>query len=111
LGLETARALAARGARITGAARNLGKTREALSRSSGVKLVALDLASLRSVRTCVDALLADGAPIDVVVANAGVGLANFRLPLASLELQRRKPWKREITPCVCVHPGGDRWRE
>ena len=72
LGLETARALAARGARITGAARNLDKAREALSRSPGVKLVALDLASLRSVRTCADALLADGAPIDVVVANAGV---------------------------------------
>jgi NAD(P)-dependent dehydrogenase (short-subunit alcohol dehydrogenase family) len=72
LGLETARALAARGARITGAARNLDKAREALSRSPGVKLVALDLASLRSVRTCADALHADGAPIDVVIANAGV---------------------------------------
>jgi NAD(P)-dependent dehydrogenase (short-subunit alcohol dehydrogenase family) len=72
LGLETARSFAARGARVTGAARNLGKAREALSRSPAVKLVELELASLRSVRNCADALLADGEPFDVAIANAGV---------------------------------------
>ena len=32
----------------------------------------LDLASLKSVRACADALIADGRPFDVVIANAGV---------------------------------------
>ena len=32
----------------------------------------LDLASLKSVRACADALTADGRPFDVVIANAGV---------------------------------------
>ena len=32
----------------------------------------LDLASLNRVRTCADALLADGRPFDAVIANAGV---------------------------------------
>ena len=32
----------------------------------------LDLASLASVRACADALVADGRPFDVVIANAGV---------------------------------------
>ena len=32
----------------------------------------LDLASLASVRACADALLADGKPFDLVIANAGV---------------------------------------
>jgi NAD(P)-dependent dehydrogenase (short-subunit alcohol dehydrogenase family) len=35
-------------------------------------LVELDLASLASVRACADALVADGRPFDVVIANAGV---------------------------------------
>jgi NAD(P)-dependent dehydrogenase (short-subunit alcohol dehydrogenase family) len=34
--------------------------------------VELDLASLASVRACADALVADGRPFDVVIANAGV---------------------------------------
>jgi NAD(P)-dependent dehydrogenase (short-subunit alcohol dehydrogenase family) len=72
LGLETARSFAARGASVTGAARNLGKAREALSGTPGVKLVELELGSLRSVRDCANELLADGEPFDVAIANAGV---------------------------------------
>ena len=37
-----------------------------------LELVELDLASLASVRACADALIADGRPFDVVIANAGV---------------------------------------
>jgi NAD(P)-dependent dehydrogenase (short-subunit alcohol dehydrogenase family) len=80
LGVETARALAAHGAHVVGAARDLDKAyvataavREAAeSAGSSFELVALDLASLASVRACADALLADGRPFDVVIANAGV---------------------------------------
>src|SRR3984893_6782006 len=85
LGVETARALAAHGAQVIGAARNLGKAegatarvREAASTGGGsFDLIALDLASLKSVRACADALLAKGAPFDVLIANAGVMATPF----------------------------------
>jgi NAD(P)-dependent dehydrogenase (short-subunit alcohol dehydrogenase family) len=80
LGVETARALAAHGAQVVGAARDLGKAeaatanvRKAASQGGGsFELIALDLASLKSVRACADALLAKREPFDVVIANAGV---------------------------------------
>ncbi len=79
LGVETARALAAHGAQVVGAARDLAKAerataevREQAANGGGLSLVELDLASLKSVRACADALLADGRPFDVVIANAGV---------------------------------------
>jgi NAD(P)-dependent dehydrogenase (short-subunit alcohol dehydrogenase family) len=79
LGVETARALAACGAQVVGAARNLEKGLRAAAgipvragACGGLALVALDLASLDSVRACADALLADGRPFDAVIANAGV---------------------------------------
>ena len=77
LGVETARALAAHGAEVVGAARDLAKARRATAEveaqaRNGFELVELDLASLASVRACADALVADGRPFDVVIANAGV---------------------------------------
>ncbi len=79
LGVETARALAAHGAKVVGAVRDLDKGRAATqpvrdqaSGGGGLELVELDLASLASVRACADALIADGKPFDVVIANAGV---------------------------------------
>jgi NAD(P)-dependent dehydrogenase (short-subunit alcohol dehydrogenase family) len=80
LGIETARALAAHGADVVGAARDLDKAYAATAAvrdaaetaGSRFDLVALDLASLASVRACADALAADGHPFDIVIANAGV---------------------------------------
>jgi NAD(P)-dependent dehydrogenase (short-subunit alcohol dehydrogenase family) len=79
LGVETARALAAHGAHVVGAARNLDKAHAATeavraqaAKGGGLELVELDLASLASVRRCADALMAAGKPFDVVIANAGV---------------------------------------
>lgn len=72
LGVETARALTAHGARVTGAARDLDKARKATAHIPGIELVELDLASLASVRDCADDLNAKGEPFDVVIANAGV---------------------------------------
>jgi NAD(P)-dependent dehydrogenase (short-subunit alcohol dehydrogenase family) len=79
LGVETARALAAHGAEIIGAARDLSKAqgataqvREQATRGGSLQLVQLDLASLDSVRRCADALLAAGKSFDVIIANAGV---------------------------------------
>ncbi|MET0545222.1 MAG: SDR family NAD(P)-dependent oxidoreductase [Caulobacterales bacterium] len=79
LGVETARALAAHGAYVVGAARDLDKARGATdvvrkdaAPGGGLDLIELDLASLASVRKCADALLAKGDQFDLVIANAGV---------------------------------------
>ena len=80
LGVETARSLAAHGAHVVGAARDLAKAKaataqvrkDAASNAGGFELVELDLASLKSVRACADQLLEKGEPLDVVIANAGV---------------------------------------
>ncbi len=79
IGVETARALAAHGARVIGAARNLDKARAATEPAraqaaphGGLDLVELDLASLASIRACADGLLATGKPFDLIIANAGV---------------------------------------
>ena len=79
LGVETARALAAHGAQVVGAARDLGKAKGATeavraqaANGGGLELIELDLASLKSVRACADALNADGRKFDVIICNAGV---------------------------------------
>jgi NAD(P)-dependent dehydrogenase (short-subunit alcohol dehydrogenase family) len=72
LGVETARALAAHGADVVGAARDLNKARAATRDIPGIELVELDLASLASVRACADRLVAAGKTFDVIIANAGI---------------------------------------
>src|ERR1700729_551795 len=95
IGVETARALAAHGAHVTGAARDLEKAeaataqaRKAAAANGGsFELVALDLASLKSVRACADELLARGEAFDVVIANAGVMATPFGHTLDGFETQ------------------------
>ena len=80
LGVETARALAAHGAHVVGAARDLAKAeaateqvrKDALAGGGSFELIELDLANVKSVRACADQLLAKGEPFDVIIANAGV---------------------------------------
>ena len=80
LGVETARALVAHGADVVGAARDLEKAKRATTEVSraaaesggSFEVVALDLASLKSVRAAADKLTADGRLFDVIIANAGV---------------------------------------
>jgi NAD(P)-dependent dehydrogenase (short-subunit alcohol dehydrogenase family) len=85
LGVETARALAARGASVIGTARDLDKAeqaivnarREAAAMGGSVDLTVLDLASLESVRACADRQREEGRSIDVIIANAGVMATPF----------------------------------
>lgn len=85
LGIETARSLAAHGAHVVGAARDLGKAetataeirKDAAPNSGSFELIELDLASLKSVRASADRLLAKGEPFDMVIANAGVMATPF----------------------------------
>ncbi|HHA2320319.1 TPA: SDR family NAD(P)-dependent oxidoreductase [Enterobacter ludwigii] len=80
LGVETARALVARGASVTGTARNLKKAETAVSdirllaaESAGsFHLIEMDLAALNSVCAATDSLLNSNQHFDIVIANAGV---------------------------------------
>jgi NAD(P)-dependent dehydrogenase (short-subunit alcohol dehydrogenase family) len=95
LGIETARSLAAHGAHVVGAARNLAKAeaataqvqKDATKGGGSFELVELDLASLKSVRACADRLLEKGEPFDVVIANAGVMATPFGHTLDGFETQ------------------------
>lgn len=95
LGVETARALAAHGAQVVGAAQDLAKAQEATAGvrkgaaadDGSLELIELDLASLKSVRACSDALLAKGVPFDVVIANAGVMATPFSCTVDGFEMQ------------------------
>jgi NAD(P)-dependent dehydrogenase (short-subunit alcohol dehydrogenase family) len=85
IGVETARSLAAHGAQVVGAARDLTKAeaataqvrKDAAAGGGGFELIALDLADLKSVRACADELLAKGGRFDVIIANAGVMATPF----------------------------------
>ena len=85
IGVETARALAAHGAHVVGAARDLAKAEgataqvrtDAAAGGGSLELVELDLNSLASVHACADKLLAKGEAFDVVIANAGVMATPF----------------------------------
>lgn len=93
LGVETARALVAHGADVVGTARDLDKARRATAgiapgpNGGSLELVELDLASLASVRACADALVADGRPFDIVIANAGVMACPFGKTADGFETQ------------------------
>jgi NAD(P)-dependent dehydrogenase (short-subunit alcohol dehydrogenase family) len=78
LGLETARALAAAGARVVLAARSRDKTAAAVALIQGetpgadLDVVPLDLASLASVRQAAQVITDSHPAIDILVNNAGL---------------------------------------
>ena len=85
IGVETARALAAHGAHVVGAVRDLRKgqgateqvRKDAAAGGGSFELVELGLANLHSVRACADRLLAKAEPFDAIIANAGVMATPF----------------------------------
>src|SRR6266851_2453257 len=95
IGVETARALAAHGAQVVGAARDLTKAEaatakvreDAAANGGSFDLVELDLADLKSVRACADRLLVKGEGFDVVLANAGVMATPFGHTVDGFETQ------------------------
>lgn len=91
LGVETARALLARGAHVVGAARDLDKARRATAGIEGwgrLDLVELDLASLAGIRATTDRIREKGETFDVVIANAGVmAVPDRRLTGDGFEMQ------------------------
>lgn len=121
LGLETARALSARGATVVLACRNRQRAeaaRQALLAEAGaaIDLLDLDLADLRSVAAAVDTVKERYGRLDLLINNAGVmapprqltrdgfelqfgtnHLGHFALTLALLPLLRAQPGARVVT--------------
>ena len=99
LGFETASVLAARGAQVVLACRDLDQAKEAAARiigggpeptgipPVGVQAVRLDLASLASVHEAADEIGSAYGPIDLLVNNAGVMMTPFRRTADGFELQ------------------------
>jgi len=73
LGLETMRVLAMRGARVIGTARDQAKAKAACESVEGSTLpVAMELSDPASIRAAVATIVADGTPVDALIANAGI---------------------------------------
>jgi NAD(P)-dependent dehydrogenase (short-subunit alcohol dehydrogenase family) len=78
IGRATAEALAARGATLYLACRSEARARPVMAQitettgNDRLSLLTLDLADLASVRACADAFLQTGAPLHVLVNNAGL---------------------------------------
>jgi NAD(P)-dependent dehydrogenase (short-subunit alcohol dehydrogenase family) len=93
IGLETAAALARRGAIVVLACRDVGKGEEAARRTmarDGVSpqphVVSLDLASIRSVREAADEINSRFSRVDLLINNAGVMAIPFQLSAEGIEL-------------------------
>ena len=93
LGYETAAALAAKGARVVLAVRNLDKGKDAVSRieaaspGAQVELQSLDLTSLKSVRAAAEQLKSNHQSIDLLINNAGVMVTPKTVTEDGFELQ------------------------
>jgi NAD(P)-dependent dehydrogenase (short-subunit alcohol dehydrogenase family) len=93
LGVETTRALAAHGASVTMAVRDLTKGATALDEivaavpDADLELRPLDLADLASVRTFADGFLEDHDRLDVLIANAGIMACPYGTTADGFELQ------------------------
>ncbi len=131
IGYETARALAAKGARVVLACRDEAKGRDAERRlraalpSADVRFEPLDLGSLASVRAFADAYRATSQRLDLLCNNAGVmmtprgrtadgfetqigtnHLGHFALTGLLLEPLRRTPRARVVSVSSLVHFAG-----
>jgi NAD(P)-dependent dehydrogenase (short-subunit alcohol dehydrogenase family) len=93
LGLESARLLAAHGAHVTLAVRDMGKSQAALetargaTRDTDVALCELDLSSLAAIRAQTDAWLGEKKPFNLILANAGVMACPFTHTKDGFEMQ------------------------
>jgi NAD(P)-dependent dehydrogenase (short-subunit alcohol dehydrogenase family) len=93
LGLETARALAAKGAHVVMAARDQAKAEAARAEvlaaapTASLELVSLDLADLASVAATARAIAASHERVDLLVNNAGLMAHPHRRTVDGFELQ------------------------
>ena len=110
LGVETARALAAHGAQVVGAARDLAKAKRATAEvraqaanGGGLELVELDLASLESVRACADAQQLFETGRSLPTGFAGAARCFGGRPMS--EARRTGPQGRDAPPLALAASG------
>ncbi|MBA3068379.1 MAG: SDR family NAD(P)-dependent oxidoreductase [Hyphomonas sp.] len=78
IGLETVRALASAGARVTVPARRAGVAAEALAPVAGeIEIASMDLGDVASVRKFADDYLETGRDLDILINNAGIMATPF----------------------------------
>lgn len=93
IGLETARVLALRNARVIIAVRNMEAGSQAKqtileeNKSARVDVLKLDLSSTKSVRAFVDNFNALDLPLNILINNAGVMFCPFQLSEDGIEMQ------------------------
>jgi len=93
IGFEAARVLARRGARLFLGCRDQGKARDAIARiratapGAEVRVIPLDLASLRSVRVAAAQIRSACEGIDLLINNAGVMMPPYGVTADGFELQ------------------------
>ena len=88
IGLETIRALSARGARIIGVARSLDSAQRACARlKSPAAAIACDQSDLRSVERAANTIAERYEKVDAIVANAGITGASTVQTRGSVEMQ------------------------
>jgi protochlorophyllide reductase len=93
LGLESARALAAKGAHVILAVRNADNGKKALDELraeqplASLEVVTLDLSSLASVRRCAAEVSAKQQRLDILLNNAGIMAVPYRLTEDGFESQ------------------------
>jgi NAD(P)-dependent dehydrogenase (short-subunit alcohol dehydrogenase family) len=117
LGVETTRALAAHGASVTMAVRDLPKAEAARAGilasvpGADLELRELDLASLASVRAFAAGFLADGVELDVLIGNAGIMACPQGTTADGFETQfgtnhlGHYLLARELLPLLAARPG------
>jgi hypothetical protein len=93
LGLESARALAGKGAHVILAVRDSAKGERALDELradhplASLELLALDLSSLKSIRSAAQRVRADHPRLDILLNNAGIMATPYTLTEDGFELQ------------------------
>ena len=130
IGLETTRALAAKGALVIVPVRSPAKAKENLAGIEGeVKTASLDLADLGSVHAFADAMLGELDSLDLLIDNAGImacpearvgpgwesqfginHMGHFALTKRLMPLLEKTPGARVIAVSSAAHKMGDiRW--
>jgi NAD(P)-dependent dehydrogenase (short-subunit alcohol dehydrogenase family) len=93
IGVETARALAAAGARVVMPVRSREKAEavaaeiRASTGNAAIEVADMDLADFASVRAFADAFVASGATLDILINNAGIMATPERRIMGGLESQ------------------------
>jgi NAD(P)-dependent dehydrogenase (short-subunit alcohol dehydrogenase family) len=87
IGLETTRALAAAGATVVVAARNVEKAEKNLQGIANVEVAPIDLMDPASIDTFAQEFLASGRPLDLLINNAGIMWVPLRRDSRGIESQ------------------------